>query len=67
VRDASARAKAEARFAATRDAAISELSGIETQVGRLTFEIRGAEGDARVTVDGPTPPIARWKPPPPRR
>lgn len=57
LRDASARAKTEARFAATRDAAIKELEALESQVGRVTVEAPGAPDDAKVTLDGT--PLAR--------
>ena len=51
LRSATERAATESRYAATRDAAKSELGVLETKVGRVTVSVEGATG-VEVTING---------------
>src|SRR5690606_16599249 len=52
VRDASDKAKVEARFAATRDAAIEELEPLQARVGRVIVEVATPAPELAITFDG---------------
>ena len=52
LRDADERARNDARYVATRDAARDELRIAEQRVGRLTIVVRDPPSELRVTVEG---------------